>query len=123
MLTTSFTQQDRLWVADPRAINHILRNSRTAYKKPDSIREMSAIFVDRGVSSADGNVVWRSVYPHILTIIGEVHKRQRKALSPAFGLAEAKGLLPCFAQTATKVHSSLAPSPHFHQSTLRTAGR
>ena len=123
MLTTFFMQEDRLWVADPKAINHILKNSCTVYRKPDSIRELSAMILDRGLAWAEGSVVWYSVYPHVLTITGEVYRRQRKAMAPAFGLGEVKALLPCFTQSATKVHSFLASILHFHLLTLRAAGR
>ena len=67
---------------------------------------MLAMLLDRGLSWADGNVVLGSAYPHILTIPGEVHKRQRKAMNPAFSLTETKGLLPSFAESATKVRVS-----------------
>lgn len=33
---------------------------------------------------------------------GDVHKRHRRAMTPAFGLVEAKGLLPCFMETVNK---------------------
>ena len=33
---------------------------------------------------------------------GDVHKRHRRAMAPAFGLVEAKGLLPYFMDSATK---------------------
>ena len=52
-----FVQEDRLWVADPKAINHILRNSCTVYRKPTKEREFIAMVLDRGLSWADGNVV------------------------------------------------------------------
>ena len=38
---------------------------------------------------------------------GDVHKRQRRAMAPAFGLVEAKGLLPHFMDAVTKVHELL----------------
>ena len=37
---------------------------------------------------------------------GDVHKRQRRAMTPAFGLAEAKALLPVFARSADRVGSA-----------------
>ena len=111
-LTAFFAQEERLWFADPKAINHILRNSCTVYRKQVVEREFLAVLFDRGLSWADGSVVPCSVYLHVslLTIIGEVHKRQRKAMAPTFGLAEAKGLLPYFAQSATKVRSASCQS-------------
>ena len=34
---------------------------------------------------------------------GDIHRRQRKALAPAFGLAESKALIPRFLLVANKV--------------------
>lgn len=79
--------EERLWVADPKAINHILGNSTTIYRKLENIREMIVLIIDRGLAWADG----------------ETHRRQRKAMNPAFGPIEAKGLLPYFTQSATKL--------------------
>ena len=71
------------------------------------MREIIALFVDRGISWAEGNALSNPVYPQNLTTAGETHKRQRRAMTPAFGLVEAKGLLPYFAQSATKVCNCL----------------
>ena len=35
-------------------------------------------------------------------LTGDVHKRHRRAMAPAFGLVEAKGLLPYFMDTVNK---------------------
>ena len=35
-------------------------------------------------------------------LVGDVHKRQRRAMAPAFGVVEAKGLLPYFMDSVTK---------------------
>jgi len=35
--------------------------------------------------------------------VGDIHKRHRRAMAPAFGLVEAKGLVPYFMGTVTKV--------------------
>lgn len=48
---------------------------------------MGAILLDRGL-------VWAE---------GDVHRRQRKALTPAFGLSESKALMPRFLLVANKV--------------------
>jgi hypothetical protein len=34
---------------------------------------------------------------------GDVHRRQRRALTPAFGPSESKALMPCFLSVANKV--------------------
>jgi hypothetical protein len=54
------TQEERLWVADPKAINHILKNSTTVYMKLENIRELAALILDRGLAWADGKAVLNS---------------------------------------------------------------
>jgi len=122
-LTTLPTQEERLWVADPKAINHIFRNSGTLYKKTDRVREAIALVLDPGLSWADGKAFSKSIYPDILTATGDVHKRQRRAMTPAFGLVEIKGLLPYIAQSATKVHPCVMLVQDCDRSTLHAAGR
>lgn len=112
-----------MWIADPKTINHILKNSVTRYKKMNSTREMAALILDRGLAWAEGNAFLNSVSPRILTPIGDAHKRQRRAMAPAFGLVEAKGLSPYFAQSAAKVGGRLTSVQHCDRSTLPAAGR
>ena len=40
---------------------------------------------------------------------GDVHKRHRKAMAPAFGAVEVKGLLPCFMESVTKARELCFP--------------
>ena len=47
-------QEVRLWIADPKAINHILQKSGYLYAKPSHIRERSALLADRGITWAGG---------------------------------------------------------------------
>ena len=94
-----------MWLADPKAISHVLKNSQTIYSKLN--KELTALIVDRGVSWAEGIAFSNSTHSQILTSAGDAHKRQRRAMTPAFGLVEAKGLLPYFAQYATKVGNRL----------------
>jgi len=47
-------QEDRLWVADPKAINHILQKSGYLYAKPNNVREGSALTSGRGILWAEG---------------------------------------------------------------------
>jgi cytochrome P450 len=102
-----------VWVADPKAINHILKNSTTTYRKLENVREMIAFILDRGLAWADGNTFPSSIYSQILTLTGDTHKRQRRAMTPAFGLVEAKGLLPYFAQSVAKV-CNLIPTDRYN---------
>jgi cytochrome P450 len=106
-VTVFLAQEERLWIADPKAIGHILKNSNTLYGKLDSMREFVALVIDRGLVWADGSAFSNSAPFRVLTSTGDAHKRQRRAMTPAFGLVESKGLLPYFAQSATKVGSHL----------------
>jgi len=47
-------QEDRLWIADPKAINHILQKSGYLYAKPNHIREGSALVAGHGIVWAEG---------------------------------------------------------------------
>ncbi|EST09030.1 Cytochrome P450 [Kalmanozyma brasiliensis GHG001] len=71
----------RLFIADPRAMLHMLSaaNSYT-YEKPASTRLVLKNFLGEGVLVAEG----------------EVHKRQRKILQPAFNVGAIRELNPVF---------------------------
>ena len=47
-------QEDRLWIADPAAINHILHKSGYVYAKPSNLRERSGLFTGQGLVWAIG---------------------------------------------------------------------
>jgi len=48
-------QEDRLWVADPKAINHILQKSGYLYEKSSNVREQVALVTDRSsILSVEG---------------------------------------------------------------------
>lgn len=98
-------QEDRLWIADPKAISHILHSGDLWVRTPTN-REMNAVLLDKGV-------VWAQ---------GDDHKRQRKALTPAFGLSESKALMPRFLLVANKVRNCrrLPPSASSPNGSLRT---
>jgi len=49
-------QEDRLWIADPKAINHILQKSGYLYAKPSNARERIALLGDGGVASVEGGL-------------------------------------------------------------------
>lgn len=103
-LANAITQEERLWVADPKAIHHILQGSNRLYEKPDFIRERGATFVGWGLASVEGELplIPRVVYLLIPTL-GDAHKRQRRAMTPAFGLVESKALYPNFARCSNSV--------------------
>ena len=91
-----------MWIADPKAINHVLRNF-TLYRKPDNLRELISLILDHGLAWADGNVFLNLVYSRVLNPVGDIYRHQKRVMLRAFGRVEAKGLLPYFAQSVTKV--------------------
>ncbi|KAF9789640.1 cytochrome P450 [Thelephora terrestris] len=92
--------ENRLWVADPKALHHIFHATSYLYRKSASRREMDAIIADRGLLYADG----------------AAHRRQRKAMMPAFGLSASRELLPRFVEVVDKSEAMwkdlLAESPN-----------
>ncbi|KAF9649252.1 cytochrome P450 [Thelephora ganbajun] len=78
--------EDRLWIADPKAIFRIL-HSVDLWVKTAAHREIHAVLLDRGLLWAEG----------------DAHRRQRKALTPAFGLSESRALMPRFFLVANKL--------------------
>lgn len=79
--------EERLWIADPKAIHRILQGSGYLYEKPPITMELATLIADRGIISAEG----------------DAHKRQRRAMTPAFGLVEAKGLYPYFTRCSNSL--------------------
>ena len=47
-------QEDRLWIADPKAINHILQKSGYLYARPGNAQELIALSSGRGIIWAEG---------------------------------------------------------------------
>ena len=93
-----------MWIADPKAANHILQKSGYLYAKPGENQEISALFNDFGLPSVEGELSATDRSSRSSdNPTGEVHKRQRRAVAPAFGLVEARGLLPHFMDAVTKV--------------------
>jgi cytochrome P450 len=120
ILTVFFAQEERLWIADPRAIGHFFKNSNTLYEKLGSSREVIALMIGRGLVWADGSAFSNSVPSRVLTSTGDAHKRQRRAVAPAFGPVESKGLLPYFSQSVTKVGSHLVSIQHCDRRVLHS---
>lgn len=72
--------QDRPLISDPKALQYIFNTSAYSFQKPEDVREILRIF-------NGPDLVWSE---------GEIHKRQRKAMLPAFGGPEARALFPIF---------------------------
>ncbi|KIJ47476.1 hypothetical protein M422DRAFT_248894 [Sphaerobolus stellatus SS14] len=78
--------EDRLFTADPKAIQYILNTSGYNFPKPPESRVGSEMLLGRGL-------VWAE---------GTQHARQRKIMNPAFSFAALRGFLPLFRQTSQR---------------------
>ena len=66
--------------------------------------ELLELIIDRGLASVGGVLPPTShVIQHLTLGLGDVHKRQRRVMSPAFGLVEVKALYPHFTRCANSV--------------------
>ncbi|KAI0774916.1 cytochrome P450 [Trametes elegans] len=79
--------EDMLWISDPKALQYIYQTSGYNFPKQPERRILSRLVGDTGLTWADG----------------DVHKRQRKVMLPAFGTPESKALLPVFRHYAEQV--------------------
>ncbi|KAI0027118.1 cytochrome P450 [Vararia minispora EC-137] len=71
--------QDRLSITDVRALGHILAHSMD-YEKPRTVRQSLTDILGAG----------------LLVVEGEVHKQQRRVMSPAFGTPQIRALMETF---------------------------
>ncbi|KAI8971016.1 cytochrome P450 [Trametes punicea] len=79
--------EDMLWISDPKALQYIYQTSGYRFPKQPERRILSRLVGDTGLTWAEG----------------DVHKRQRKVMLPAFGTPESKALLPVFRHYAEQV--------------------
>ena len=102
-------QEQRLWIADPKAVYHIIQSSSHLYETPQAVREMLAMVLDRGVGLVSGEspFIYHTLCNRPLTPSpGDKHKRYRRAMAPAFGLVETKALHPHFSHCSNSVGHS-----------------
>ncbi|KAF5378997.1 hypothetical protein D9757_009094 [Collybiopsis confluens] len=79
--------EDRLIVADPKALQYIYQGAGTKWLKPELRREFGRIFLGRGIAWAQG----------------DDHKRHRKILAPAFTNIRTHSMIPVFSDTAERM--------------------
>ena len=48
--------EERLWIADPKAINPIFQGATRLYEKPHFIREQVSILLDWGLTAVEGKL-------------------------------------------------------------------
>ena len=52
-----------MWIADPKAINHIMQKSGYSYTKPSDAREQIALLADRrGIGSVEGELFIKPLF-------------------------------------------------------------
>lgn len=83
-------QRDRLYTLDPRAINHILTHS-TEFTKPPMVTNNLSRILGEGLLVAEG----------------DVHRKQRRIMNPAFGPAQIRELTPIFVEKSAKLRDVL----------------
>ena len=49
-------QEERLWIADPKAIHYILQGTNYLYQKPRHFMELLEAVIDKGIASVDGEL-------------------------------------------------------------------
>ncbi|KAK1219541.1 hypothetical protein PQX77_017729 [Marasmius sp. AFHP31] len=81
-----FFGDEQLYVSDPRALQSIIAKDQDAY-------EETAVFID-----------WNRIIfgPGLVATTGDVHKRQRKLVTPVFSVTHLKALTPVFYEIAEK---------------------
>ena len=52
--TDNKMQEERLWIADPKAVHHILQASSYEYEKPPHNKVQREMLVDKGLASVEG---------------------------------------------------------------------
>jgi hypothetical protein len=93
------------WQADPKALQYVFQTSGYNFKKLDGLRAALALLVDRGIVWAEGEALHMPGCHVTQLIPGDVHKRHRKAMLPAFGTPETRAFLPIFTSVIEKIGS------------------
>ncbi|KAG8845041.1 hypothetical protein FRB91_002109 [Serendipita sp. 411] len=82
--------QDRLCTTDPKALQHVLNNS-FVYQKPHEARYSLSRLVGEG----------------LLFVEGDVHKRQRRIMNPAFGMLHIREMTEIFVAKSNELRDAL----------------
>ena len=98
-------KEDRLWVADPKALHYILQATGYLYMKPSILKENISVITDRGLLWADGTTGLNHLLRELIEPLGDTHRRQRKSMMPAFGSTASRELFPRFVEVLDKVSS------------------
>lgn len=86
-----FMGESRLYVTDPKALQHILLNHSYEYPKPAQAREQMGTILGKGILFAEG----------------DDHKRQKRNMTAAFTWTQVNGYLPIFQAEANRLRDRL----------------
>ncbi|KAH7925349.1 cytochrome P450 [Leucogyrophana mollusca] len=79
--------EEKLWTADPKALQHVFHTSGYRYPKGTLVTEVGKLFSGEGILSA----------------AGDDHRRQRKIMNPAFSTGQLRAFLPVFRRSAARL--------------------
>jgi cytochrome P450 len=79
-------QEESLMISDLKVIQHVYANSDTFVRQKQNCQLVESI-----------------TGPGILVAHGDVHRRQRRVLQPAFGISQIKALMPVFSRHSQNV--------------------
>jgi cytochrome P450 len=102
-------QVNTLLVSDPKALQYIYQTKSYDYPKPPERLAFVELSNGNSVVAVDGIVSFLSTLAHCLLSLapGDVHKRQRRVLLPAFGVSEARSFVPIFNKYASQVRRTV----------------
>ncbi|KZT12277.1 cytochrome P450 [Laetiporus sulphureus 93-53] len=80
-----------LYVADPKALHHILLKDEQIYPESNQTIVLNSLLLG----------------PGLLSTLGELHKRQRRMLNPAFSVSHIRSMLPLFYEIVHKLRNAI----------------
>ncbi|KAL6306606.1 cytochrome P450 monooxygenase [Sparassis latifolia] len=87
-----FLGEPTLYVYDPKALHNIVVKDQYFYEEPRSTLQFNHLLFG----------------PGLLATLGDVHRKQRKILNPAFSVAHMRYMLPIFYNIANKLQIAIA---------------
>ncbi|KAK1230328.1 hypothetical protein PQX77_006583 [Marasmius sp. AFHP31] len=88
--TWAFFGDIELYVADLKGIGHVLKHDSVRYQKPELVLFTMKRLIETG----------------LFTIEGDAHRKQRKVMNPAFGLAEIRNLTGIFFEKSVELRDA-----------------
>ncbi|KAH7920396.1 cytochrome P450 [Leucogyrophana mollusca] len=86
-LTQGCYGEEKLWTADPKALQYVFHTSGYRFPKSTVADEIMKLFAGQGILSASG----------------DNHQRHRKIMNPAFSAAQIRGFLPIVQRSAAQL--------------------